>query len=155
MGTEGNDIVTGFGNGKTEITGVDLDRSSSFGDAGNFLSNGSNEFDTLIGSQGADTFILAYDFTDSGPSGRGPSAQELYREPGEARIRGFNPSQGDVLRLAGQVSDYQISPVGADLVISKPGDTIEIIEGGANLNLSQLTFPSNPLFGATYTFLLG
>ena len=79
VGTEGNDIVTGFGNGKTEITGVDLDRSSSFGDAGNFLSNGSNEFDTLIGSQGADTFILAYDFIDSGPSGRGPSAQELYR----------------------------------------------------------------------------
>jgi hypothetical protein len=155
VGTEGNDIVTGFGNGKTEITGVDLDRSSTFGGAGNFLSNGTNEFDTLIGSQGADTFILAYDFTDSGPSGRGPSAQELYRGPGEARIRGFNPSQGDVLRLAGQVSDYQISPVGADLVISKPEDTIAIIEGGANLNLRQLTFPSTPLFGATYTFLLG
>jgi hypothetical protein len=154
VGTEGNDIVTGFGNGKTKITGVDLDRSSTFGDAGNFLSNGSNEFDTLIGSQGADTFILAYAFTDSGPSGRGP-APELYREPGEARIRGFNPSQGDVLRLAGKVSDYQISPVGADLVISKPGDRIAIIEGGANLNLIQLTFPSNPFLGATYTFLLG
>ena len=155
VGTNGNDIVTGFGNGKTEITGVDLDTTSTFGGAGNFVSNGSNEFDTLIGSQGADTFILAYDFSSPGPSGQGPRAQELYREPGEARIRGFNPSQGDVLRLAGQVSDYQISPVGADLVISKPGDTIAIIEGGANLNLIQLTFPSNPLFGATYTFLLG
>ena len=155
VGTEGNDIVTGFGNGKTEITGVDLDTTSTFGGAGNFVSNGSNEFDTLIGSQGADTFILAYDFSSPGPSGQGPRAQELYREPGEARIRGFNPSQGDVLRLAGQVSDYQISPVGADLVISKPGDTIAIIEGGANLNLSQLTFPSNPFLGATYTFLLG
>jgi hypothetical protein len=60
-----------------------------------------------------------------------------------------------VLRLAGQVSDYQISPVGADLVISKPGDRIAIIEGGANLNLIQLTFPSNPFLGATYTFWLG
>jgi hypothetical protein len=155
VGTNGNDIVTAFGNGKTEITGVDLDTSITSGGAGRYFSNGSNEFDILIGSQGADTFILAYDFNESGLYSRGPSAQELYRGPGEARIRGFNPSQGDVLRLAGQVSDYQISPVGADLVISKPGDTIAIIEGGANLNLIQLTFPSTPLFGATYTFLLG
>ncbi len=100
--------------------------------------------------------MLAYDFTSPPPSQMIPSAQELYRGPGEARIRGFNPSQGDVLRLAGQVSDYQISPVGADLVISKPGDTIAIIEGGANLNLIQLTFPSTPPFlGGTSTFLLG
>ncbi|MEG4630646.1 hypothetical protein QUB56_13675 [Microcoleus sp. AR_TQ3_B6] len=156
VGTDGNDIVTGFGNGKTEITGVDLDRSYAFGGEGNYFSNGSNEFDTLIGSQGADTFILAYDFTSPPPSQMIPDAQELYRGSGEARIRGFNPSQGDVLRLAGQASDYQISPVGADLVISKPGDTIAIIEGGANLNLRQLTFPDiPPVLGGTYTFLLG
>ncbi|MEG4941889.1 hypothetical protein QUA80_17000 [Microcoleus sp. F4-D5] len=85
-----------------------------------------------------------------------PDAQELYRGSGEARIRGFNPSQGDVLRLAGQLSDYQISPVGADLVISKPEDTIAIIEGGANLNLRQLTFPPASIYSsAKSTFLLG
>jgi hypothetical protein len=157
VGTDGNDIVTGFGNGKTEITGVDLDRSYAFGGEGNYFSNGSNEFDTLIGSQGADTFILAYDFTSPPPSFMIPDAQELYRGSGEARIRGFNPSQGDVLRLAGQASDYQISPIGADLVISKPGDTIAIIEGGANLNLIQLTFPPvSPVFpNAKSAFLLG
>ena len=157
VGTDGNDIVTGFGNGKTEITGVDLDRSYAFGGEGNYFSNGSNEFDTLIGSQGADTFILAYDFTSPPPSQMVPDAQELYRGSGEARIRGFNPSQGDVLRLAGQASDYQISPVGADLVISKPGDRIAIIEGGANLNLRQLTFPPvSPVFpNAKSAFLLG
>ena len=157
VGTDGNDIVTGFGNGKTEITGVDLDRSYAFGGEGNYFSNGSNEFDTLIGSQGADTFILAYDFTSPPPSQMIPDAQELYRGSGEARIRGFNPSQGDVLRLAGQASDYQISPIGADLVISKPGDTIAIIEGGANLNLIQLTFPPvSPVFPeAKSAFLLG
>jgi hypothetical protein len=157
VGTNGNDIVTAFGNGKTEITGVDLDTSSTYGGAGNYFSNGSNEFDTLIGSQGADTFILAYDFTYPGPGGvGGPRAQELYRGPGEARIRGFNPSQGDVLRLAGKASDYQISPVGADLVISQPGDTIAIIEGGANLNLIQLTFPPvSPVFPVKSAFLLG
>ena len=111
----------------------------------------------MIGSQGADTFILAYDFTSPPPSQMIPDAQELYRGSGEARIRGFNPSQGDVLRLAGQASDYQISPVGADLVISKPGDTIAIIEGGANLNLIQLTFPPvSPVFpNAKSAFLLG
>jgi hypothetical protein len=156
VGTDGNDIVTGFGNGKTEITGVDLDTSFTFGGAGRYFSNGSNEFDTLIGSQGADTFMLAYDFTSPPPSQMIPSAQELYRGPGEARIRGFDPSQGDVLKLSDKVSDYQISPVGADLVISKPGDIIAIIEGGANFNLRQLTFPSTPpLFGEKYTFLLG
>jgi hypothetical protein len=156
VGTNGNDIVTAFGNGKTEITGVDLDTSFTFGGAGRYFSNGSNEFDTLIGSQGADTFILAYDFTSPSPSQMIPSAQELYRGSGEARIRGFNPSQGDVLRLAGQVSDYQISPVGADLVISKPEDTIAIIEGGANLNLIQLTFPPvSPVFPVKSAFLLG
>jgi hypothetical protein len=157
VGTNGNDIVTGFGNGKTEITGVDLDTSFTFGGAGRYFSNGSNEFDTLIGSQGADTFMLAYDFTSPPPSQMIPSAQELYRGPGEAGIRGFNPSQGDVLRLAGQASDYQISPIGADLVISKPGDTIAIIEGGANLNLRQLTFPPvSPVFpNAKSAFLLG
>jgi len=157
VGTNGNDIVTGFGNGKTEITGVDLDRSYAFGGEGNYFSNGSHEFDTLIGSQGADTFILAYDFTSPPPSQMIPDAQELYRGSGEARIRGFNPSQGDVLRLAGQATDYQISPIGADLVISKPGDTIAIIEGGANLNLIQLTFPPvSPVFpNAKSAFLLG
>ncbi|MEG4293388.1 hypothetical protein Q5692_32420 [Microcoleus sp. C2C3] len=157
VGTDGNDIVTGFGKGKTEITGVDLDRSYAFGGEGNYFSNGSNEFDTLIGSQGADTFILAYDFTSPPPSQMIPDAQELYRGSGEARIRGFNPSQGDVLRLAGQASDYQISPIGADLAISKPGDTIAIIEGGANLNLRQLTFPPvSPVFpNAKSAFLLG
>jgi len=159
VGTDGNDIVTGFGNGKTEITGVDLDRSDrfNFSGEGNYFSNGSNEFDTLIGSQGADTFILAYDFTSPPPSQMVPDAQELYRGSGEARIRGFNPSQGDVLRLAGQATDYQISPIGADLVISKPGDTIAIIEGGANLNLIQLTFPFvSPVFpNAKAAFLLG
>jgi len=156
VGTNGNDIVTAFGNGKTEITGVDLDTSFTFGGAGRYFSNGSNEFDTLIGSQGADTFILAYDFTYPPPSLMIPEAQELYRGSGEARIRGFNPSQGDVLRLAGQASDYQISPIGADLVISKPGDTIAIIEGGANLNLRQLTFPApNVYSSAKSTFLLG
>ena len=156
VGTNGNDIVTAFGNGKTEITGVDLDTSFTFGGAGRYFSNGSNEFDILIGSQGADTFILAYDFTSPPPSQMIPDAQELYRGSGEARIRGFNPSQGDVLRLAGQASDYQISPIGADLVISKPGDTIAIIEGGANLNLIQLTFPAPNFYpSAKSTFLLG
>jgi hypothetical protein len=133
VGTSGNDIVTGFGKGKTTIIGVDFDES--------YFSDGSNEFDTLIGSEGTDTFILAYGNIPMGPGGF-PFTSELYSGPGEARIRDFKASQGDALQLSGQVSDYQISPVGADLVISKAGDRIAILEGGAGLNLKQLTFPS-------------
>jgi hypothetical protein len=133
VGTSGNDIVTGFGKGKTTIIGVDFDES--------YFSDGSNEFDTLIGSEGTDTFILAYENIPMGPGGF-PFTSELYSGPGEARIRDFKTSQGDALQLSGQVSDYQISPVGADLVISKAGDRIAILEGGAGLNLKQLTFPS-------------
>ncbi|MBE9093734.1 hypothetical protein [Tychonema sp. LEGE 07203] len=132
VGTSGNDVVTGFGKGKTTIIGVDFDAS--------YFSDGSNEFDTLIGSEGADTFILAYDNTSPPPGGQ-PSTQELYLGAGEARIRGFNPSQGDALQLSGKLSNYQISPVGGDLVISRGGDRIAILEGGAGLSLKQQTFP--------------
>ena len=132
VGTTGNDVVTGFGKGKSTIIGVDFDSR--------YFSDGSNEFDTLIGSEGADNFILAYEIIQEGPGGQ-PSSQELYLGPGEARIRGFNPSQGDTLQLSGKFSNYQISPVGADLVISKGGDRIAILEGGAGLNLKQQTFP--------------
>ncbi|WP_333425669.1 hypothetical protein [Microcoleus sp. F4-D5] len=132
VGTTGNDVVTGFGKGKSTIIGVDFDER--------YFSDGSNEFDTLIGSEGADTFILAYDNTSPPPGGQ-PSTQELYLGPGEARIRGFNPSQGDALQLSGKFSNYQISPVGGDLVISRGGDRIAILEGGAGLNLKQQTFP--------------
>jgi len=43
--------------------------------------------------------------------------------------------------------------VGADLVISKAGDRIAILEGGAGLNLRQQTFPSTE-FGQI-PFLVG
>src|SRR6476661_4160062 len=144
VGTTGNDVVTGFGKGKSTIIGVDFDES--------YFSDGSNEFDTLIGSEGTDTFILAYGNIPMGPGGF-PFTSELYSGPGEARIRDFKASQGDALQLSGQLSDYQISPVGADLVISKAGDRIAILEGGAGLNLKQLTFPRNE-FDRT-PFLLG
>ena len=145
VGTSGNDVVTGFGKGKSTIIGVDFDSR--------YFSNGSSEFDTLIGSEGADTFILAYDNTSPSPTSFLSSTQELYLGTGEARIRGFNPSQGDALQLSGKLSNYQISPVGADLVISKAGDRIAILEGGAGLNLRQQTFPSTE-FGQI-PFLLG
>ena len=145
VGTSGNDVVTAFGKGKSTIIGVDFD--------GRYLSYGSNEFDTLIGSEGADTFILAYDNSQLSATSFLRSTQDLYLGPGEAIIRGFNPSQGDALQLSGKLSDYQISPVGADLVISKGGNTIAILEGDAGLTLKQLTFP--PVDFYSFTFLLG
>ena len=144
VGTDGNDVVTAFGKGKSTVIGVDFD--------GRYLSDGSNEFDTLIGSEGADTFILAH--SSRGSTSFIARSALLYYGPGEARIRDFNPDRGDTLQLAGTLDYYQISPVGADLVISREGDRIAILEGGAHLNLRQLTFP-NADFGNSNPFLLG
>ncbi|MCU0545951.1 MAG: hypothetical protein MUE44_27935 [Oscillatoriaceae cyanobacterium Prado104] len=148
VGTDGNDVVTAFGKGKSTVIGVDFD--------GRYFSNGSNEFDILIGSEGADNFILAHNILWRSSTGSYTDKSELlYLGPGEARIRDFNPDRGDTLQLAGKQDYYQISPVGADLVISSiGGDRIAILEGGANLNLKQLTFP-NADFGNSSPFLLG
>ncbi|WP_333452256.1 hypothetical protein [Microcoleus sp. K5-D4] len=147
VGTSGNDVVTAFGKGKSTVIGVDFE--------GRYLSSGSNEFDTLIGSEGADTFILAHNILSRPSAGSYTDISDvLYYGPGEARIRDFNPDRGDTLQLAGKLDYYQISPVGADLVISLRGDRIAILEGGADLNLRQLTFP-NADFGNINPFLLG
>lgn len=139
LGTDGNDTITAFGVGKKDIIGV-LAESV----AGRFLSYGENEFDTLIGSEGADNFILANSYIIDRTYI--PDAIELYRGAGEATIRNFNQSQGDTIQLVGQLANYQIFPVGNDLVISKNGDTIARLEGGANLNLTILQPTTESIF---------
>jgi hypothetical protein len=151
-GTNGNDIVTAFGNGKTLITGVELDTINNGFNPG-FESDGSNEFDTLIGSEGSDTFVLG--LVSSLSRSFIGSTLRFYEGSGLARIQGFNQSQGDQLQLvSGQngINDYQISPEGADLVISVGQDRIAILEGGASLTLRQLS-PS-PTIGSS-TILVG
>ncbi|VXD12305.1 Hemolysin-type calcium-binding region protein [Planktothrix serta PCC 8927] len=136
MGTQGNDTVTAFGVGEKDIIGVLTEYTYAY----RYLSNGENEFDTLIGSEGADNFI----FADFYIVGKIPinTIFEFYLGLGEATIRNFNQSQGDTIQLIGQLEDYQISPVGKDLVISKNGDTIVRLEAGADLNLQVIQPPS-------------
>ena len=158
-GTSGNDVVKAFGS-HTLITGVALDRlniSSRRVPNPLLSSNGSNEFDTLIGGEGADTFVLGIvdAYNQTATSFYPPSTESFYGGSGLVRIQGFNQSQGDELQLVGGengINDYQISPEGADLVISQGTHKIAILEGGANLTLKQLT-PS-PVIGS-YTFLVG
>lgn len=149
LGTQGNDTVTAFGVGKKDIIGVLTEYNSSASDY-RYLSRGENEFDTLIGSEGADHFI----FGDSYIVDKTlvPRAFEFYLGAGEATIRNFNQSQGDTIQLMGKLEDYQISPVGNDLVISKNGDIIARLEAGANLNLQVIQPPG---VGYISPFILG
>ncbi|MGL6139200.1 MAG: hypothetical protein ACRC2M_18040, partial [Planktothrix sp.] len=149
MGTQGNDTVTAFGVGEKDIIGV-LTEYNDFSSEYRYLSNGENEFDTLIGSEGADHFIFGDSYIVSKPFI--PGIFEFYLGSGEATIRNFNQSQGDTIQLIGELKNYQISPVGNDLVISKNGDTIARIEAGANLNL-QVIQP--PVVGYINPFILG
>ena len=60
VGTQGSDVVAGFGVGKVEIIGIQV----SLDAAGNRVyetrtnTNLPIDVDTLIGSQGSDTFVL-------------------------------------------------------------------------------------------------
>ena len=138
VGTRENDTVTAFGKGRTEITGVErLDRR--------YLSYGDNEFDTLIGSDGADTFLLGDIVVESQA---GYATPVFYRGAGEARIVGFNPSQGDSIRMVGNPENYRVFSSGSDLIIAFGEDRIAVLEGKAGLTLT----PTNVigLFGFTF-----
>lgn len=137
-GTRGNDTVAAFGKGRTEITGVERIDSD-------YLSYGENEFDTLIGSDGADTFLLG-DIIVRPASGF--STPVFYAGgAGEARIVGFNPSQGDSIRMVRNPENYRVFSSGSDLIIAFGEDRIAVLEGKAGLTL----MPTNVnIFGFTF-----
>jgi hypothetical protein len=150
VGTSGNDIVTGVGVGNVRVFGVEVGTAASTGIWPE--SDGSNEFDTLIGSSGRDTFMLATIFT-----GRrsGIDIKPLYIGPGFATIQNFTKGQ-DRIQLGGYggyfFDPYILIPTNnnRDLAIqTNGGDTIAVIEGGGNLKLNLLPESS---FG---TLLLG
>ena len=146
-GTSGNDVITAFGR-NTRITGVQVDAligQTRFNPQSS--SDGSNEFDTLIGGEGSDIFVLGMiDIVN--PQGVTFDVKGLYGGGGSVRIRGFNQSQGDQLLLPTGpigINGYQISPEGEDLIIGRNRSII--LEGAANLTLRQLS-PS-PTLGAS------
>ncbi|MEG4837436.1 calcium-binding protein [Microcoleus sp. B9-D4] len=145
VGTPGNDIVTGFGVGNVSLIGIEVGLQSNF--SYGYESYGNNEFDTLIGGSGRDTFAL------QGISmGRTlATSTQFYIGPGFATIRNFTQGQDNIL-LKGipldQLSDrLLLSSINnnRDLAIqtrqvgvSGSGlfDTIAVIEGGGNLSLN-------------------
>jgi len=150
IGTSGNDTLTGIGVGNVELVGVT--GSTGFG-AGVSGSDGSNEFDTLIGGPGADTFVLAQPVYTSRVFVIG--YKSFYHGPGFATIQNFTQGQ-DTIQLGSTSFDkYIVFPINnnRDLAIQTNGlpfftpnggdqlsygDTIAVIEGGGNLKLNLL-----------------
>lgn len=156
-GTNGNDIVTGFGVGKHQITGLQVALATTSPEVGINLNTyetlkpgdegyhsiyiSTNEFDTLIGTPGADYFVLGDVFFNHRPSFL--SRITFYTGIGEATIVNFEAGK-DYIQLAEPLDQFNIFPSGSDLLIQlKSGDTIGRIQGGANLNLKQIA-AANP-----------
>jgi len=129
VGTRSNDILTGVGVGTTELIGVEVGIDPSRNRQ--YESFGINEFDVLIGSPGADIFVLGVPAT-----ARNTSATPLYLGNGQATIRNFD-IENDFIQLQGtSLSSYNLVPVGSNLSIQiGAGDVLGVIEGAASLGL--------------------
>ena len=152
-GTSGNDILTGAGVGNVELVGVEVGFSYELGGRDfslRYESSGSDEFDTLIGGSGPDSFNLGYISATRGITSS--TNVYFYTGPGFATIRNFTPGQ-DRISIPGSSSELLAFPINnnRDLAIQRKGlpfvnnrtefrlpDTIAVIEGGGNLSLNQL-----------------
>ncbi|MEG4301903.1 calcium-binding protein [Microcoleus sp. D3_18a_C4] len=143
VGSRSTDILTGVGVGNTELIGVEV----GIDPRGNrqYESFGTNEFDVLIGSPGADRFVLGVPATAGNVT-----PTPLYLGNGQATIRNFN-IESDFIQLQGNsLNDgYSLTPVGNNLAIQRFGDVLGVIEGAATLGL---TFQESNGNG---TFLIG
>ncbi|MEG4850042.1 calcium-binding protein [Microcoleus sp. B5-D4] len=145
FGTSGNDILTGFGVGNVELIGVEVGVGINGGRE--YKSQGIDEFDTLIGGSGSDTFVLGRTFLTTTNRGQLLSVdQGLYQGPGWATIQNFTKGQDRIQLTFGY--QYSIFPINnnRDLAIQVSSDTIAVIEGGGNLSLNRL-----PVFGELRT----
>ncbi|MEG4212698.1 calcium-binding protein [Microcoleus sp. S13_B4] len=152
VGTPGNDILTGVGVGKVELIGVEVEAPRGLR---RYESDGSNEFDTLIGGSGRDTFVLG-DLSEFPVGTRGglSSLQQFYIGPGFATIRNFTQGQDNIQLVMTSLEQLLVFPINnnRDLAIQTNGlpvvkngvteisrfDTLAVIEGGGNLKLNQL-----------------
>ena len=140
-GTSGNDKLTGLG-GNDKLYGQ-AGNDTLYGEAGNDLLDGGDgndyldgyagfrnqEYDTLTGGAGADTFVLGN--TD-------PKQGIFYQGPGYAIITDYSP-QDDYIQLKGTAGNYKLENQGADTWIylnNNSNDAIGVVLGGKNLNMS-------------------
>ena len=158
VGTSGNDIITGSGVGNAELIGLEVGIERVYG-ARLYESDGSNEFDTLIGGIGSDKFVLGEDqpFARNVPF----RAALFYIGPGFATIRNFTQGQDSIDLVVGSADQLLVFPInnnrdlaiqwkrgpiilqnGVSVPSTSPFDTIAVIEGGGNLSLNLLPSPS-------------
>ena len=158
VGTSGNDIITGSGVGNAELIGLEVGIERVYG-ARLYESDGSNEFDTLIGGIGRDKFVLGEDqpFARNVPF----RAALFYIGPGFATIRNFTQGQDSIDLVVGSADQLLVFPInnnrdlaiqwkrgpiilqnGVSVPSTSPFDTIAVIEGGGNLSLNLLPSPS-------------
>jgi Ca2+-binding RTX toxin-like protein len=138
FGTSGNDILTGFGVGNVELIGVEV--GGDIKGSRQYKSGGTDEFDTLIGGSGSDTFVFGRTLLTTNTIGKLGSRDELlYQGPGFATIQNFTQGQDRIQLPFG--SQARIFPINnnRDLAIQLGSDTIAVIEGGGNLSLNQLS----------------
>ncbi len=130
-GTSGSDVVRAFRKdekdnsflfGSTSILGVSVRDLNLDAETFSTDSLGINELDVLIGTNGADDFIIG-NFTNG---------QQFYvgdGNQGYALIRNFD-IEDDYITLAGQPTNYQQQVLGGSLRISTTsGDLVAIVEG--------------------------
>lgn len=140
-GTSSNDTLTGLG-GNDKLDGQN-GNDTLYGEAGNDVLNGGNgndyldgyasyrneEYDTLTGGAGVDTFVLGN--TD-------PKQGVFYQGRGHAIITDYSP-QDDYIQLKGTAGNYKLINWGSDTWIylnDNSNDAIGVVLGGKNLNMS-------------------
>lgn len=134
-GTPGSDRITGFGQ-ETSISGVGVEVISLSNQDAIPTSLGVGEIDTLIGTEGEDSFFLGVGTTPSNPT-----AQSFYLGNGDAdfaRVQNFDPNR-DYIHLAGDLNDYQFEPNNGSLNISNGGDLVAIVEGVSALETDYIS----------------
>jgi hypothetical protein len=155
VGSPGNDILTGVGVGNVELIGVEV---GPFDSTSPTRSDGSNEFDTLIGGTGRDTFVFGESLLSRRLNLIG--LKTFYMGQGFATIRNFTQGQ-DRIELRGLLEHFILVPTNnnRDLALqtnglpfsqngvsqTSRGDTIAVIEGGGNLKLNilpELSYPT-------------
>ncbi|MCT7994043.1 hypothetical protein [Laspinema olomoucense] len=134
-GSSGSDVITGFGQ-NTSLVGVGL---TVVADSPNqdvvIASQGTGQSDALIGSFGADTFVLG-----TGISFANSTIQPFYIGNGNedyAVIRNFEPGK-DQIQLGGNPAEYTFQASDGNLnIFRNPGDLVGIVEGVTNIVVTQ------------------
>jgi Ca2+-binding RTX toxin-like protein len=119
----GNDYLEGWSGNDSLFGGAGSD--SLNGSSGDDYLNGygytQNEQDTLIGGDGADTFVL------------GNKSAVYYQDDGIAKITDFKASEGDQIIVFGSVDDYSTTKVNGGVNLYYQNDLISHLENANNV----------------------